>query len=157
MKSIPLKQRFWARVDRLGPDKCWEWMGFIGNHGYGAISRGGRGGARVLAHRVSWEIVHGQIPDDLCILHKCDNRSCVNPDHLFLGTKKDNMMDCVDKKRHAFGERVAHARLTLEDVWWIRFTRQICGAALKDIGLVFGVSDSNVSMIISGRRWRSTS
>lgn len=93
--STPIGQRFWANVDKTlghGPQgTCWVWTA-CAIKGYGYISR-------TLAHRVSWEIHNSPIPEGLCVLHKCDNPPCVNPEHLFLGTKKDNILDAVAKGR----------------------------------------------------------
>ena len=96
-----IRERFWKKVDVRGPSDCWEWQGAPGNHGYGTIiaGRGGRLGS-YLAHRLSWEIHFGSIPLGMCVLHHCDNRICVNPDHLFLGTKSDNHRDMCRKGRN---------------------------------------------------------
>lgn len=93
--------RFWEKVEKT--DGCWNWTacvlkgykGFTG--GYGLF---GIGGKSFLVHRLSWEINNGRIPDGLCVLHTCDNRKCVNPEHLFLGTRGDNARDMVLKGRN---------------------------------------------------------
>jgi HNH endonuclease len=87
-------ERFWGRVDKSG--ECWEWTGSLGSHGYGEF---GVAGDRVLAHRYSYELASGPIPDGLYVCHHCDNRRCVRPDHLFLGTARDNALDMVRKGR----------------------------------------------------------
>lgn len=87
---------FWASVDRKGQNDCWFWTGRIGNTGYGKIKING---LIVGAHRVSWELHNGRIPDGLFVLHSCDNKACVNPAHLRVGTHDDNMRDCSERKR----------------------------------------------------------
>lgn len=84
----------------FGGDGCWLWNGQIGKRGYGMIGVPKRYGPRIqYAHRVSWRLHRGEIPDGLSVLHRCDNPKCVNPDHLFLGTAGDNIRDCVAKGR----------------------------------------------------------
>ena len=90
------EDRFWRKVDKSG--ECWLWQGatYCRMH-YGCLGIGGR---TTRAHRFSWELHNGPIPDGLCVLHRCDVPRCVNPDHLFLGTKLDNMKDRTAKGRH---------------------------------------------------------
>jgi hypothetical protein len=85
---------FWAKVRRT--DGCWEWTGARLHSGYGKLGRKGR---TYVAHRFAWELVNGAIPDGLFACHRCDNRLCVRPDHLFLGTQKDNIADMLSKGR----------------------------------------------------------
>src|SRR5690349_14618154 len=111
-----LSERFHAKifVDASG---CWIWTGAKKELGYGVIGRGRRGEGTIKTHRASWEIHRGPIPQGMNVLHKCDRPSCVNPDHLFLGSLSDNMRDCVAKGRNFIpdnrGERAKWAKLTL--------------------------------------------
>lgn len=93
----PLHLRFWRRVERV-ESGCWLWRGSLDGGGYGQISTA-QGFAPAKAHRVSWEMRNGPIPDGMVVCHTCDTPACVNPDHLFIGTQQDNMRDCSRKNR----------------------------------------------------------
>ena len=96
-KIRSIRDRFFTKVQKA--TSCWIWTGHKLKKGYGLISRGRRGESPIQAHRLSYELHIGEIPDGMCVLHKCDNPSCVNPEHLFLGTEKDNTLDMLQKER----------------------------------------------------------
>jgi hypothetical protein len=98
------EQRFWTKVNKLARDGCWEWLGSAPKRpGYGRFNTGiKRAGNWVVinAHRYSWELHNGPVPKGLWVLHRCDNRVCIRPDHLFLGSVTDNNRDMIAKGRH---------------------------------------------------------
>jgi hypothetical protein len=110
------------------------------------------------AHRVAWELERGPIPEGLLVCHRCDNPSCVNPSHLFLGTQGDNMRDKVAKGRHdTRGERNARARLTEGQVWEIKSILAAGQLSHREIGALFGVARGAVGDIHCGRKWKHLS
>ena len=107
--TISIEIRFWSKVDKT--DNCWNWTAGKNEKGYGLIKYKGK---TVSTHRLSYILHYGEIPDNKCVLHSCDNRSCVRPDHLFIGTNQDNMTD-MQKKNRAFrgtGELNGNAKLS---------------------------------------------
>lgn len=100
-RSMPIEDRLWSRVDKT-PDGCWVWLGPTNRSGYGEIGRDAPSGGTVRVHRLSYQLAYGSIPDGQCVLHRCDNRPCVRPDHLWLGTQSDNNADMVAKGRARF-------------------------------------------------------
>lgn len=152
-KRESIIDRFWARVDTSGG--CWLWTGSRYENGYGKVRIEKRDRH---AHRAAWELEYGEIDPGLFVCHKCDVRLCVRPDHLFLGTHKDNMADMKAKKRAASSDRIGElnwrAKLTIEQVQVIRQLRQ-SGLGSTVIAKQFGVSHGTVSDILRGRRWRA--
>ena len=145
----PRLERFWLYVDKRGPDECWEWKGGLDEE-YGAF----RWNGNRRAHRVMWELTHGEKADG-CVCHTCDNPPCVNPAHLWVGTRGDNMRDMAAKGRHwqPKGERHPRAKLTEADVLTIRAEAPSCSAEYRDTGRRFGVSGWCVSSVIKRRSW----
>lgn len=91
-RYVPFVDRVWAKVDRRGPDECWPWLGSLNMHGYGRIGRGSKSEGIEMAHRATYELTHGPIPDGLEIDHLCRNRACVNPSHLEPVTRRVNLL-----------------------------------------------------------------
>ena len=148
------EQRFWEKVDRRGKDDCWNWTAAIlvgKNGGYGMFAaHGGRQGGYWRAHRYSYLLYYRFHPGKLCVLHTCDNRSCVNPRHLFLGDRAINAADMVLKNRQRRGESKPLAKLTEIIVRKIRkSTKGTCALSRQ-----FGVSPAAISRARNGLTWR---
>lgn len=152
--------RFWAKVDKRGLDECWLWTATRTRKGYGQF----RVGSKLQhAHRVSWELANGPIPEGTgfhgtCVCHRCDVPLCVNPAHLFLGSCAENLADMRAKGRanHAVGEAIGCAKLTAADVMEIRRLKKT-GLSEAKLGARFGVSSSAVHRIVSGNGWSHVS
>lgn len=151
-----LTTKFWSYVLKSHDNinTCWVWTGNT-RDGYGRFSIYNIGKKRKhkQAHRFSWELHNGPIPEKLEILHKCDNRPCVNPTHLFLGTILDNMKDRNRKERQARGEKIGKSKLKEEQVREIR-KRALAGEVARIVGADYGISNSTVSAIKLGQSWK---
>lgn len=151
MKTI--KERFESKFKKLGIGDCWEWQKRISPFGYGQFSI--NAGDTRQAHRLSYELYIGKIPKGLCVLHKCDNRKCVNSRHLFLGTQQDNIRDMIRKGRDkkANSENNGGAKLTWKEVDKIRKIRKEKGIYYKDLAKMFNVHYATIKRIITKRTW----
>jgi hypothetical protein len=150
-----LQDRFWAKVDKRGPADCWEWQAGRFDSNYGAFCAEGRRNAR--AHRVSWRLANGPIPNGMLVCHRCDNPPCVNPAHLFLGTNLDNSADMVAKGRRRTGGKPrgsAHWAVKLTDAQALEI-RELWrwGADMFVIAKRFGVTYATANCIGRGRAW----
>jgi hypothetical protein len=155
---------FLARVEKS--DGCWVWNGPRHKSRRGVLTYGRIrvGRAPVGTHRISYELFKGEIPKGLVVRHKCDNPPCVNPDHLELGTHKDNQYDAIERGRHvatmkyedvnwARGERQGSAKFTEDDIRAIR-EKRAKGMSTRALGEEYGVRDSHISMITLRQIWK---
>lgn len=157
MSNTAIEDRFWSKVDKSGD--CWLWTAaktFEG--GYGQL---GIGGKLVLTHRLVYEMTYGPIPASLMVLHRCDNPSCVRPEHLFLGTAKDNARDMALKGRtwqQQHPERVkrggkhGNAKFTDDQVLTIR-EAFASGVGMEELARQWGVTPTTIARMISGEGW----
>lgn len=147
--NLPLEVRFWNKIDKRGPRDCWNWVGATTN-GYGVLQVGTK---LTKAPRIAWSIMRGKIPRGLCVLHKCDNRLCVNPRHLFIGTRSDNNRDRHSKGRTVVqkGEDNNWAKLTTKEVMKIR---RIVGLSPRQIAPKYGVSWYAIWAIQNRKTWK---
>lgn len=159
----PISVRFWRKVEKAQVDECWLWIGGFANTGYGQMSKRRDDGqwTMVNSHRLSWEEHHGPIPDGLFVLHRCDNRKCCNPAHLFLGTQADNIADMVGKQRQARGEgKPLSSKLTQQQVTEIKDAlapyvgRRVRRGVVRDLAAKYGVCRASITYIGKGRNWR---
>lgn len=154
--SLTLAERFAGKYSVDETTGCWNWNSLT-RKGYGYLKSGNS--KKLSAHRVSWELHHGEIPDGLWVLHRCDNPQCVNPDHLFVGTAKDNNEDMMSKGRQKLnnsgnwqaGEKHRKSKLSSEAVAIIREKRM----RPTDYSKIYGISVSTVCNIQAGRTWNA--
>lgn len=161
--------RFWSKVQR--GDGCWLWTAAMRWNGYGVFGFGKR---VVGAHRVAWELTNGPIPDRMCVCHRCDNRRCVRPEHLFLGTQAENLADMRAKKRQrggagehngtkthperiARGEALPFSKLTEKAVREIRAHYARGGISMGALGRKYGVNQPAIMKVLRRLTWKHVS
>ncbi len=136
-----IEERFWPKVDQRGPDECWPWMAYIAPDGYGRIGEGGKYGRKLGAHRVSLELALGRpLREGMDSCHTCDNRLCVNPAHLFEGTRDANVQDMMSKGRH-WAQKRTHCKrgheLNPENTYTNTHARRGCLVCKRASGLAY--------------------
>lgn len=146
-EKTPPIERFLFNIQKLD-NGCWEWKNYRDKDGYGQFFINKR--PSIPAHRACWILFIGKIPKGICVLHKCDNPPCVNPEHLYLGTHKDNAEDRKLKDRGVKGEKVNTNILTKEQVIYIRKSFR----NRHELATLFGVTYSTISDIINFRSWK---
>lgn len=155
--SEVVEMRFWEKVNVKSGSECWEWTGCISGDekdgGYGSFVDGAR--RQVKAHRMAWIITNGNISEGICVCHKCDNRKCCNPEHLFLGTQKDNMIDCSKKNRinKMVGELAPMVKLTEVKVNEIREWYKPGRVTMKQLAKDYGVARTTIGAIVRRESW----
>ena len=156
-KPRSLVDRFWDKFERPA-EGCWNWMASCYTNGYGKIGYGPACRSHISVHRLAWMLWNGPIPDGLDVLHTCDNRKCVRPDHLFLGTQKDNMQDMYNKGRAIVpdrrGSHNGRAKLTALDVVEIRILYATGYYSHQDLAHRYGVGRSTIGHVINNYTWR---
>lgn len=141
------RDRFWSKVEMGAPHECWEWQAGTQSDGYGSFQHGD---ATTTAHRVAYELTHGP-PEDL-VLHHCDNRTCVNPAHLYDGTHSDNAQDRSNRNRRDIaGERNPNAELSAVEVEQIR--AKYPGPTQAELAEEYGVAEVTIWSIVNNERW----
>lgn len=151
--SRPIPERLWTRLKSQG-NGCWAWTGAVNGRGYGIMSATAIG--EYFTHRVAWTLWHGRaVPADMHVCHHCDNPPCCNPEHLFLGSTRDNNADKIAKGRHnqPFGESHANTKLTNVQVFGIL---QLPSRVFSNLWISkkYGIATSTVQRIRSGRGWK---
>jgi hypothetical protein len=149
-QDLSAEQRFWAKVDRAGD--CWLWTASRRGDGYGAFQVESQ--RQISAHRYSYLLNHGPIPEGMVVMHSCDQPLCVNPDHLSLGTNLANQRDAARKGRKRPGIKNHNAKLSEEQVLELRARYEAGGISQKDLAAEYGISHALVSFIVTRKAWK---
>jgi len=144
--SQSVKHRFFDKVDSMQAGECWNWDGTISDHGYGDFWCLGK---RCRAHRISWEIYYGIIPEGKLVLHRCDNKRCINPAHLYLGTNSDNMKDYIKRSKNPT-VGCFHSRLTSNEAEMVKVLRKYKNLSQTQLAELFSVSRSVIYNVLYG-------
>lgn len=148
-----IEERFWSKIDIKSANECWEWKAFKNHKGYGTFRVGN---TMLQSHRIAWEQTNGDIPEGMLVCHHCDNRSCCNPRHLFLGTNADNMKDMVDKGRGRnhpwYGEDHPNAKLTNIQVQEIKDFYATGNFTYFQLARQYGVTFQHIGAVVKGTR-----
>ena len=154
-KNPDILNRFWSKVAKKSDSECWEWTACLVSKTmpYGIIKVDGE---NVRAHRYSWFIHHGDIPEGLLVCHHCDNPTCVNPSHLFIGTQSDNIKDAFSKGRkfNYAGEDHYASKLSLSEVEYIRNRYANGNCTQVELAKKYSMTQSAISRIINHKRWK---
>lgn len=154
MYALTVKERFWSKVNlAVGPDECWTWQASLDGRGYGQFSIGQNRMYR--AHRLALELTGIEVPPNSVVCHRCDNKRCVNPGHLYVGTKKTNAADAVARGQVAHGQRNARSKLTEAQVSEV-ILRLRNGETQRSVADHFGVSQGAIWEINAGHNWVRT-
>ncbi len=148
-----MNREFEKRIDKNGERGCWNWTSYRDGDGYGIFKFCK---TRYSAHRYAWMLYRGEIPAGMYVCHHCDNRRCVNPDHLFLRTFADNMADMVSKGRSTYGEKNPASKITEKDALEIiRLYKS--GMKIDDIAELYPIRREAVRKLIKGESWKHLS
>lgn len=155
LRAHEYEKKFWSLVDRRSDGECWNWLGYYIKDGYGRIKIHGK---NILAHRLAYTLTYGKIPDGMLVCHTCDNRACINPSHLFIGTDLDNSRDMYSKGREVIlvGEDQGNSKLTSYQVMLIRQLVD-SGSSYAELGRRFNVNETTIGNIAKRKTWKHLS